>query len=134
MMLSSLMERLTINSIILFVLTGIIVLMKRLLKNHLTHKAQYRIWYMLLFVLAIPFLPLPIIRAGHGLGLFGSLGGMLSQANPPASSPLYRTGISSLLEDFFYLGQPQSLPAFLFVPSLSMGSWGWSHSPCEYNC
>lgn len=121
MMLSSLMERLTINSIILFVLTGIIVLMKRLLKNHLTHKAQYRIWYMLLFVLAIPFLPLPIIRAGHGLGLFGSLGGMLSQANPPASSPLYRTGISSLLEDFsISVSRRASLPFYSYLPYL----WG----------
>lgn len=119
MLLSSLMERLMINSIVIFALTGIIALIKQLLKNHLTYKAQHRIWYLLLFVLAIPFLPLPLLEAGHGLGLFGRLGGAFTPANAPASSPSYGTGITGLLEDFsISVSRRTSLPFQWCLPYL----------------
>ena len=44
-MLLSLMIRLMLNSVVIILSYGIILLIKELFKNHLTWKAQYRIWY-----------------------------------------------------------------------------------------
>lgn len=66
-MLLSLVIRLMLNSVVIILSYGIILLIKELFKNHLTWKAQYRIWYYLLLVLIFPFLPSSMIHAGFFL-------------------------------------------------------------------
>lgn len=100
MMLFSLMTRLMLNSVVIITIAGVILLMKKILKNHLTWKAQYRIWYLLLFVLIFPFLPSFMISAGHGLGLFGRLGDGISPIKTAASASPYGADVSGFIEDF----------------------------------
>lgn len=100
MMLLSLITRLMLNCVVIIIIAGIIPLIKKLLKNHLTWKAQYRIWYLLLFVLIFPFLPSSMISAGHGLGLFGRLGDGISPVKTAASASCYGADVSGFIEDF----------------------------------
>ncbi len=100
MMLFSLMNRLMLNCVVIFIIAGIILLTKKLIKNHLTWNAQYRIWYLLLFVMIFPFLPTSMILAGHGLGLFSWLRHGISPVTSAASAASYGAGVSGFIEDF----------------------------------
>ncbi len=44
------------------IIIGILLLAKRLLKNSLTSRMQYNLWYLLLSLLAVPFIPVQPIR------------------------------------------------------------------------
>lgn len=49
-------------NILICAVTGIFLITKRALKNHLTSRMQFHLWFLLLGLLAIPFLPVPPIR------------------------------------------------------------------------
>ena len=49
-------------NILICAVTGILFITKRALKNHLTSRMQYNLWYLLLGILAVPFLPVRPIR------------------------------------------------------------------------
>lgn len=120
-MLFSLMTRLMLNSVVIITIAGVILLMKKLLKNHLTWKAQYRIWYLLLFVLIVPFLPSSMISAGHGLDLFGRLGDGISPVKAVAAASSYGVGVSGFIEDFSISVSRRSVHHF---PSFLPYIWG----------
>jgi len=122
-MLLSLMIRLMLNSVMIILSSGIILLIKELFKNHLTWKAQYRIWYYLLLVLIFPFLPSSMIHAGFRL--LSLSGGSVSPVKVTAPTFANNAGISSFIQDFSISVSRSRifhLPAFLpYVWGLGIG-------------
>ena len=53
------MIRFLISNLFLCGLIGLLFLLKYLLKGSLTSRMQYRLWYVMLVLLSVPFLPLP---------------------------------------------------------------------------
>ena len=51
-----------ICNIFISIIIGILLLAKHLLKNSLTSRMQYNLWYLLLSLLAVPFIPVQPIR------------------------------------------------------------------------
>ena len=49
-------------NILICAVTGILLITKRALKNHLTNRMQFNLWFLLLGLLAVPFLPVRPIR------------------------------------------------------------------------
>lgn len=65
------MIRFLLCNIFISIITGILVMAKRLLKNNLTHRAQYQLWFLFLGLLAIPFItalriPFPFLFSWAG--------------------------------------------------------------------
>jgi len=117
------MIRLTLNSVVIILSFGIILLIKELFKNHLTWKAQYRIWYFLLLILIFPFLPSSMIHAG--LRLLSLSGGSVSPVKVTTPTFASDAGISSLIQDFSISVSRSRifhLPAFLpYIWGLGIG-------------
>ena len=42
---------------------GILLLMKRIFKNSLSNRMQYNLWFLLMGILAVPFLPFRLFKA-----------------------------------------------------------------------
>lgn len=61
-----------ICNIFISIIIGILLLAKRLLKNSLTSRMQYNLWYLLLNLLAVPFIPVQPIRFLQIFAWFGS--------------------------------------------------------------
>lgn len=61
-----------ICNIFISIIIGILLLAKRLLKNSLTSRMQYNLWYLLLSLLAVPFIPVQPIRFLQIFAWFGS--------------------------------------------------------------
>jgi len=122
-MLLSLVIRLMLNSIVIIPSFGIILLIKERFKNHLTWKAQYRIWYYLLLVLIFPFLPSSMIHAG--LRLLSLSGGSVSPVRGMTPTFSNDAGISSVIQDFSISVSRSRifhLPAFLpYIWGLGIG-------------
>lgn len=122
-MLLSLMIRLMLNSVVIILSYGIILLIKERFKNHLTWKAQYRIWYCLLLVLIFPFLPSSMIHAGFRL--LSLSGGSVSPVKVMTSTFSNDAGISSVIQDFSISVSRSRifhLPAFLpYIWGLGIG-------------
>ncbi len=49
-------------NILICAVTGILLITKRALKNHLTSRMQFNLWFLLLGLLAVPFLPVRPLR------------------------------------------------------------------------
>lgn len=61
-------------NLVLIVLTGLLLLFKKLLRNHISPRIQYRLWIFLFVSLAIPLLPTDLSRFSPGNLLhFGGL-------------------------------------------------------------
>lgn len=61
-----------ICNVFISIIIGILLLAKRLLKNSLTSRMQYNLWYLLLSLLAVPFIPVQPIRFLQIFAWFGS--------------------------------------------------------------
>lgn len=76
------------------IIIGILLLAKRLLKNSLTSRMQYNLWYLLLSLLAVPFIPVQPIRFLQIFAWFGSfknassspIGDMINETAPTNQS------------------------------------------------
>lgn len=51
-----------ISNIFVSAIIVILIVMKRIFKNHLTNRMQYNLWFILLVLLAVPFLPISYFR------------------------------------------------------------------------
>ncbi len=51
------MIRFLIDNILISCIIGMLLIIKRLLKNHLTSRVQYHLWFLLLGLLAVPLIP-----------------------------------------------------------------------------
>lgn len=56
------MIRFLICNLLICGIIGILLLMKSLLKNSLSSQMQYNLWFLLFGLLAVPFLPLRLLK------------------------------------------------------------------------
>lgn len=75
------MIRFLICNIFISVIIGILLLVKHLFRNNLTNRMHYNLWYLLLGLLAVPFLPVQPIRFLQIFTWFGNLKSASSSPN-----------------------------------------------------
>lgn len=66
------MIRFCLCNVFLSVIIGILFIAKKIFKNHLSSRMQYNLWFLLLILLAVPFLPYRLIGISQILLWFGS--------------------------------------------------------------
>ena len=59
------MIRFLLCNLLLSGIIGVLLLGKRLLKNSLSSRMQYNLWFLLLGLLAVPFVPPPLSRLSY---------------------------------------------------------------------
>ncbi|MEY8353211.1 BlaR1 family beta-lactam sensor/signal transducer [Lachnospiraceae bacterium 54-53] len=121
-MLFSLMTRLALNSIVISLLLAFILLVRKLFQRRLTARVRYQIWFLFLFVLAVPFLPCPALCFGHVSGLFGRIGGIFMPGNGESMEAASRTAAATdgLIRDFSVSVSRFAPPA---LPAALTGIW-----------
>ena len=67
------MIRFLICNVIISGIIGILLITKRIFKNDLSSRMQYNLWFLLLGLLAVPFIPLRFIGFPQVFSLLGSL-------------------------------------------------------------
>ena len=67
------MIRFLICNIFISIIIGILLLAKHLLKNNLTNRMHYNLWFLLLGLLVVPFIPVHPIRVLQIFSWFGNL-------------------------------------------------------------
>lgn len=67
------MIRFLICNVFISIIIGILLLVKQLLRNNLTSRIHYNLWYLLLGLLAVPFIPVQPIHFLQIFTWFGSL-------------------------------------------------------------
>ncbi len=67
---------------------GVILLLKRLLKKHLTAQAHYNLWFLVLLALPLPLIPLQLMPFADSLSFWNSNSTFQSQTAPSAEVPL----------------------------------------------
>ncbi len=92
-----------ICNIFISIIIGILLLAKRLLKNRLTSRMQYNLWYLLLSLLAVPFIPVQPIRF---LQIFAWFGNFKNASSSPigdminATAPTNQSVTANWMNDF----------------------------------
>ncbi len=92
-----------ICNIFISIIIGILLLAKRLLKNSLTSRMQYNLWYLLLSLLAVPFIPVQPIRF---LQIFAWFGNFKNASSSPigdminATAPTNQSVTANWMNDF----------------------------------
>lgn len=59
-----------INNIIISGIIGIFIFAKKLLRNHITSRVQYCLWFFIFVLLFIPFIPLPFVNLTDIMNFF----------------------------------------------------------------
>lgn len=67
---------------------GVILLLKGLLKKHLTAQAHYNLWFLVLLALPLPLIPLQFMPFADSLSFWNSNSSLHSQTAPSAEVPL----------------------------------------------
>ncbi len=80
-------------NIVISMTIGILQLVKHLLRNILTSRMQYNLWYVLLGLLAVPFLPVQPARLPQ---IFSWLGNFRNASSSPAGTAVKETASQNL--------------------------------------
>lgn len=91
-MTEALVGRLMAGSIAVLLIAVLIIAMKSALKRHLSPRAQYQLWFPLLFLLAVPFAPL---RLGARRSMFRWIAPLKTAAGNAISRELAGSGPSA---------------------------------------
>ncbi|MBG9449209.1 beta-lactamase [Cytobacillus firmus] len=67
---------------------GVILLLKKFFKKHLTAQTQYNLWFLLLLALPLPLIPLQFMPFADSLPFWNSNSSLHSQSAPSAEIPL----------------------------------------------
>ena len=97
------MIRFLICNILLCGIIGIFLLMKRILKNSLSSRMQYNLWFLLLGLLAVPFMPFRFIKLSELFVWFKSLNLVPTAKTETTIGQTFHTNITDTqnwMEDF----------------------------------
>ena len=86
--MSEFMIRFLICNIFISIIIGILLLAKHLLKNSLTNRMHYNLWFLLLGLLLVPFIPVQPIRF---LQIFTWFGNMKNDSTSPTGTAINET-------------------------------------------
>lgn len=87
------MIRFLICNVFISIIIGIFLLVKQLLRNNLTSRIHYNLWYLLLGLLAVPFIPVQLIHFLQIFTWFGGLSISVSRKTPAAIGLIRLYGI-----------------------------------------
>lgn len=71
-MIDFFISRIIISTLILSFVTVIILLIRKLFRRHISIRWQYNIWFLLFFLLIVPFIP-PFVNIGRLFHIFSSI-------------------------------------------------------------
>lgn len=97
------MIRFLICNILLCGIIGIFLLMKHILKNSLSSRMQYNLWFLLLGLLAVPFLPFRFFKLSEMFVWFKSLDLVPTAKTETTVGQTFHTNIADTqnwMEDF----------------------------------
>lgn len=97
------MLRFLICNILLCGIIGILLLMKRILKNSLSSRMQYNLWFLLLGLLVVPFLPFRFLKLSEMFGWLKKLNLVPTSKTETAISQTLQTNITgskNWMDDF----------------------------------
>ncbi|GAB6398212.1 BlaR1 family beta-lactam sensor/signal transducer [Faecalimonas mobilis] len=97
------MLRFLICNILLCGIIGILLLMKRILKNSLSSRMQYNLWFLLLGLLAVPFLPFRLFKLSELLAALRNLSLVPATKAESTASQTFHADIAdskNWMEDF----------------------------------
>ncbi|ASM69047.1 BlaR1 family beta-lactam sensor/signal transducer [Blautia hansenii] len=97
------MFRFLISNLLLCGIIGVLLLMKRILKNSLSSRMQYNLWFLLLGLLAVPFMPFRFIKLSELFVWFKNQNLISSFQTNTALNPSASTNIAhgkNWMEDF----------------------------------
>ena len=97
------MIRFLICNILLCGIIGIFLLMKHILKNSLSSRMQYNLWFLLLGLLAVPFLPFRFFKLSEMFVWFKSLNLVSTAKTETTAGQTFHTNIADTqnwMEDF----------------------------------
>ena len=86
--------RFFICNILICAIIGILLMIKKVLKNHLTSRMQFNLWFLLLGLLAVPFLPVRPFRFSQILLWFEKLKNTALEDIQTVTETAANTGIS----------------------------------------
>lgn len=92
--MSDFMIRFLICNILFCGIISILLLMKHILKNCLSSRMQYNLWFLLLGLLTVPFLPSHFFKFSELFFGFTNLKFLPSAATKNASAPPLHTNIA----------------------------------------
>lgn len=121
----SLVTRLISNSLVITVLFGVILLIRKLCKRQLTMRAQYNLWFLFLLVMYLPFIPRSYFLPDFMGIILKKLGETLGSNRQAALISAYDTmggkvGEINLLQDF---SVSTSCMAPAYLPIIIIGLW-----------
>ena len=73
--MANFMIRFLICNVFISGIIGILLIAKRIFKNNLSSRMQYNLWFLLLGLLVVPFIPFRLIGFPQIFSWLGSLGG-----------------------------------------------------------
>ncbi|EKN71604.1 regulatory protein BlaR1, partial [Neobacillus bataviensis LMG 21833] len=115
--MDTMLLRILVSTIVVSLLIFIILLIKKLLNNHMTVKAQYHIWYFLCIPILATFLPWNYFYLGEGIQYFKSLlffqRDMTSKSERINGVDAFQASNSDLLHDFT-VSVNKSTPDFVY--------------------
>lgn len=98
---------------------GILIIVKRVLKHHLPNQLQYRLWFVLLGLLAVPFLPFRLVSFRSLFIRLQDLNCFSAMRSATASRPipgLFATPETTWINDFaISVSNDASLAVFFFL-------------------
>ena len=101
--MANFMIRFFICNVFISGITGILLIVKRIFKNSLSSRMQYNLWFLLLGLLAVPFIPFRFIGLPQ---IFSWLGSLRSSPSPGAGTNIagtaeaVTTGNTNWMNDF----------------------------------
>lgn len=93
------MIRFLICNLFISIMIGMLLLIKQLFKNHLTSRMQYNLWFLLLGLLAVPFMPLRPIQIFSWLSMLKT-SSLSATGNMLKTASIDPSGVSNQINDF----------------------------------
>lgn len=102
------------NILICFII-GFLVIAKRILKNHLTSRMQFRLWFLLFGILAVPFMPFRPIGFTQVFAWFGAWGNAVSSGGKSIADDSLTSNISVTVNPIndFALSVSREMPSVI---------------------
>lgn len=95
------MIRFLVSNLFLCGAFGAFFLIRKILERHLTSRMQYRLWYVMAGLMAVPFLPLPVTGFSGSLSWTFWLGEMTSSGTELFSGKAVRSAVSGGTETLY---------------------------------
>lgn len=105
--------RFFLSNLFICVMTGLLLMAKRALRNYLTNRMQFHLWFLLLILLVIPFMPFRPIEPSQLFLWFGTLKNTVSSTMDTFTETAANTNVQDITKqmDDFALSVSSAAPS-----------------------